>query len=180
MLNLPVLRWGQPYTSIDVDPVVHFATGEPVANVSRANGGLIQREVRDTATNKIPILGELPFIGAAFSNKSFTEEEKELVILVTPHLVDPMDCKQVPHHLPGLETRNPDDFELFLEGILEAPRGPREVCPGGQYTPAFKNDPTAGLFPCAGGKGGCGSQPSVLGDYEPVIRSVSQPYRPGG
>src|SRR5205823_5563811 len=40
MLHLPVLRWGQPYTSLDVDPVVHFATGEPIANVSRANGGL--------------------------------------------------------------------------------------------------------------------------------------------
>src|SRR5439155_18979403 len=46
MLSLPVLRWGQPYTSIDVDPVVHFATGEPIANVSRANGGLIHRDLR--------------------------------------------------------------------------------------------------------------------------------------
>src|SRR6266566_1235973 len=46
MLHLPVLRWGQPYTSMDVDPVVHFATGEPIANVSRANGGLIQRDMR--------------------------------------------------------------------------------------------------------------------------------------
>jgi len=46
MINIPVLRWGQPYTSMDVDPVVHFATGEPMANVSRANGGLIQRDMR--------------------------------------------------------------------------------------------------------------------------------------
>src|SRR6266849_3745189 len=49
MINIPVLRWGQPYTSIDVDPVVHFATGEPIANVSRANGGLIQRDMRKAA-----------------------------------------------------------------------------------------------------------------------------------
>jgi len=49
MLNIPILRWGQPYTSIDVDPVVHFATGEPIANVSRANGGLIQRDMRKAA-----------------------------------------------------------------------------------------------------------------------------------
>ncbi len=41
-----MLRWGQPYTSIDVDPVVHFQTGEPIANVSRANGGMIQRDMR--------------------------------------------------------------------------------------------------------------------------------------
>jgi acyl-CoA reductase-like NAD-dependent aldehyde dehydrogenase len=46
MLNIPILRWGQPYTSIDVDEVVHFATGEPIARVSRANGGLIQRDMR--------------------------------------------------------------------------------------------------------------------------------------
>ena len=46
MLNLPVLRWGQPYTSMDVDQVVHFSTGEPIAKVSRANGGMIQRDMR--------------------------------------------------------------------------------------------------------------------------------------
>src|SRR5215510_1747939 len=46
MLNIPVLRWGQPYTIMDVDEVVHFATGEPIARVSRANGGLIQRDAR--------------------------------------------------------------------------------------------------------------------------------------
>jgi acyl-CoA reductase-like NAD-dependent aldehyde dehydrogenase len=49
MLHLPILRWGQPYTSMDVDPVVHFATGEPIANVSRANGGLIERDMRKAA-----------------------------------------------------------------------------------------------------------------------------------
>src|SRR5712691_4876230 len=59
MLNLPVLRWGQPYTSIDIDPVVHFATGEPVANVSRANGGLIQRDMRK-ASRAREVLREIP------------------------------------------------------------------------------------------------------------------------
>ena len=49
MLNLPVLRWGEPYTSMDVDEVAHFATGEPIARVSRANGGLIQRDMRKAA-----------------------------------------------------------------------------------------------------------------------------------
>src|SRR5262245_10980191 len=46
MINLPVLRWGQPYTSMEVDEVVHFADGDPIARVSRANGGLIQRDMR--------------------------------------------------------------------------------------------------------------------------------------
>src|SRR5438552_4172899 len=59
MLNMPVLRWGQPYTSIDVDPVVHFATGEPIANVSRANGGLIQRDMRKAQRSR-DVLREIP------------------------------------------------------------------------------------------------------------------------
>src|SRR6058998_4328409 len=59
MLHIPVLRWGQPYTSIDVDPVVHFATGEPIANVSRANGGLIQRDMRKAARAR-EVLREIP------------------------------------------------------------------------------------------------------------------------
>ena len=49
MLQLPVLRWGQPYTSMEVDQVVHFSTGEPIATVSRANGGLVQRDMRKAA-----------------------------------------------------------------------------------------------------------------------------------
>src|SRR6266850_8126130 len=59
MLNLPILRWGQPYTSIDVDPVGHFATGEPIASMSRATGGLIQRDMRKAARAR-EALREIP------------------------------------------------------------------------------------------------------------------------
>jgi pilus assembly protein CpaC len=111
-------------------------------------GGLIQNSVIAT-TSMVPVLGEIPFLGTLFSIKSFQEDEQELVVLVTPHLVDPQSCDQVVKLLPGQETRSPDDFELFLEQILEAPRGPREVCPNNHYVPAYKNGPTAQLFPCA-------------------------------
>src|SRR5499433_147137 len=46
MLNLPVLRWGQPYTSLELDHVVHFLTGETLAKVSQANTGLLGRDMR--------------------------------------------------------------------------------------------------------------------------------------
>src|SRR5882672_5892770 len=59
MIQLPVLRWGSPYTSMDVDPVVHFATGEPIATVSRANSGLIQRDARK-AQRARDVLREIP------------------------------------------------------------------------------------------------------------------------
>src|SRR5213083_947933 len=59
MLHLPVLRWGQPYTSMDVDQVAHFQSGEPIAAVSRANGGLIQRDMRKAARAR-EVLREIP------------------------------------------------------------------------------------------------------------------------
>jgi pilus assembly protein CpaC len=105
-------------------------------------------------------------VGPAFSAKSHNEIEEELLVLVTPHLIDPMDCSQVPKYLPGQETRTPDDFELFLEGILEAPRGARQVFEENangreiHYRAAYKNDPTARVYPCVdrprGGLGGLG------------------------
>ena len=59
MLHLPVLRWGQPYTSMDIDEVSHFLTGEPIAKVSRSNGGLMQRDMRK-ATRAREVLREIP------------------------------------------------------------------------------------------------------------------------
>ncbi len=130
-------------------------------------GGLVQKDVTGQ-TLKTPVLGDVPFLGTFFSSKSYQEDETEVVVLVTPHLVDAQDCAQAPKILPGEETRSPDDFELFLEGILEAPRGPRQVFEDHRYIAAYKNSPTAGTFPCAGqcgpnggcnggGNGGCSS-----------------------
>ena len=70
MIQLPILRWGQPYTSMDVDTVVHFSTGEPIAKVSRANGGLIGRDMRKAdrareALREIPIDELISRVGAA-------------------------------------------------------------------------------------------------------------------
>jgi pilus assembly protein CpaC len=131
-------------------------------------GGLIQKTTQAN-TRKVPCLGDMPFFGVFFRNIAFNEVEEELVILVTPHLVDAMSCDQLPKLLPGQETRTPDDFELFLEGILEAPRGQRQPIVGCHYTPAWKVSPTADKFPCGaslgihghlghdGCCGGCGS-----------------------
>src|SRR5437868_12546675 len=59
MLHIPVLRWGEPYKSMEIDKVVHFATGEPLAEVSRANGGLIERDMRH-AKRARDVLREIP------------------------------------------------------------------------------------------------------------------------
>lgn len=50
-------------------------------------GGLL-REDRSTITTKIPILGDIPFIGAAFRHKSDAIANRELIIFLTPHILE--------------------------------------------------------------------------------------------
>src|SRR5437879_860995 len=59
MLNLPILRWGRPYTSLNQDTVVHFVKGESLAQVSQANTGLIGRDMREAGRAR-QILTEIP------------------------------------------------------------------------------------------------------------------------
>ncbi len=117
-----------------------------------AIGGLLETEVQASAS-KVPYLGDVPYLGALFSSVTHIERETELIILVTPRLVDAMDCNQVPRRVPGKETRSPDDYELFLESLLEAPRGQRRPWQNGHFEPAYKNDKTAGMYPCIGADG---------------------------
>src|SRR6476661_4643166 len=59
MLHIPISRWGEPYKSLDLDKVTHFATGEALAEVSRANGGLVERDMRH-ARRAREVLREVP------------------------------------------------------------------------------------------------------------------------
>lgn len=117
-----------------------------------AIGGLLESSVQ-ASSEKVPYLGDIPYFGALFSSVRHEERETELIILVTPRLVDAMDCNQVPRRVPGKETRSPDDYELFLESLLEAPRGQRRPWQHGQYEAAYKNDKTAAMYPCIGADG---------------------------
>ncbi len=46
MLNIPALRWGTPYESLETEDLAHFLTGEPVAKVAKVNAGLLARDLR--------------------------------------------------------------------------------------------------------------------------------------
>jgi acyl-CoA reductase-like NAD-dependent aldehyde dehydrogenase len=59
MLNLPIIRWGTPYTSLEQEEVVHFSTGEPLAKISQANPGLLSRDIRHAARAR-EVLTEIP------------------------------------------------------------------------------------------------------------------------
>src|SRR5258705_2177019 len=59
MVKIPVLRWGQPYESMDFDKVVHFVTGETLAQVSQANPGLLAKDMK-RAHRARDVLREIP------------------------------------------------------------------------------------------------------------------------
>src|SRR5690349_789375 len=59
MVNIPILRWGEPYTSMETDSVVHFITGETLAKVSQANPGLLAKDIRK-AQRARDVLREIP------------------------------------------------------------------------------------------------------------------------
>ncbi|HLL31619.1 MAG TPA: type II and III secretion system protein family protein [Allosphingosinicella sp.] len=57
-------------------------------------GGLL-RNTNGNSTDKAPLLGSLPIIGALFRSNSFKRNETELVIVVTPYLVKPVSASQI-------------------------------------------------------------------------------------
>ena len=59
MIEIPALRWGKPYSSLETQSVVHFETGEELAQVSLANPGLIQRDLRRMGRAR-EVLREIP------------------------------------------------------------------------------------------------------------------------
>jgi acyl-CoA reductase-like NAD-dependent aldehyde dehydrogenase len=59
MLHIPISRWGEHYRSMEVDRVVHFETGEVLAEVSRANAALVERDMRH-ARRAREVLREIP------------------------------------------------------------------------------------------------------------------------
>ncbi|OYW20063.1 MAG: hypothetical protein B7Z55_07835, partial [Planctomycetales bacterium 12-60-4] len=83
-------------------------------------GGLIATRYT-SQTEKIPFLGELPGVGAAFRRTRYDTAETELLVLITPEYVSSLAPDQVPPGGPGRGTLVPTDRELFWDGVIEVP-----------------------------------------------------------
>lgn len=85
---------------------------------SFAIAGLLSDQVKSNIA-KVPGLGDLPILGALFRSTAYRRDETELLVVVTAHLVRPLNPGEVPM-LPGEDEYNdPNDFELFLLGKIE-------------------------------------------------------------
>jgi pilus assembly protein CpaC len=104
-----------------VETAVEMMAGQTVAIA-----GLLQ--CRTEAINRgLPWISDLPYLGIAFRKVHEEVNEVELLILVTPELVEPMDANEVPPCGPGGNTTSPSDWELYMKGHLEVPK----CCPTG-------------------------------------------------
>jgi len=93
-------------TTRQVDTTIELADGQTFAIA-----GLLNNNV--TASKDVtPLLGDLPIVGVLFRSVRYQRKETELVVLVTPRLVEGMNPEQVPT-LPGEHWRHPTENDLF-------------------------------------------------------------------
>ena len=83
---------------------------------SFAIAGLIKSTVREKLS-KYPVIGDVPILGTLFRSSEFQKNETELIILVTPHLVKPIDGDDAA--LPTDDFIEPSDLDFFGFGKVE-------------------------------------------------------------
>jgi len=92
---------------------------------SFAIGGLI-RDNQTSNINAMPVLGELPVLGALFRSTNFQRDRSELLFVVTAHLVKPLAPG---FSLPTDALQPAAQADLFLTGQMEAPSAARPAAP---------------------------------------------------
>jgi pilus assembly protein CpaC len=109
----------------------------PIFNVRRAStaielhdgqsfaiAGLLEDSFTDSV-DQFPWLGDIPVLGALFRSMDYSRGETELVIIVTAHLVVPVNEDEL--SLPIDHVRIPNEFELFLLGHTNGAGAPGMV-----------------------------------------------------
>lgn len=102
---LPLLTKREASTTVQLNDGQSFAIGGLIKNNSTAN------------IKALPVLGEIPVLGALFRSTDFQEDRTELLFVVTPRLVKPLPAN---YSLPTDNVVPAGRAELFLGGRLES------------------------------------------------------------
>ena len=135
-----------------VTTVVELADGQ-----SFAIAGLLNNQV-NAAKDVTPLLGDIPILGALFRSVRYERRETELVVLVTPKLVEPMNPSQVPP-LPGESWRHPNEAEIYLNQDL-----------GGEEPEMIPGEPIPATTPATTGRTARASDVQSSGPAAPRYR----------
>lgn len=110
-VSVPALRVRRASTTVEL------ASGQ-----SFAIAGLLQSTTSESI-DKLPLLGDLPILGALFRSNAFLQGESELVIVVTPYIVEPV-AKPSDLQIPVAGNAPPNELERYLRGEFQSPAAP--------------------------------------------------------
>jgi pilus assembly protein CpaC len=85
---------------------------------SFAIAGLIQSDFQDTV-RQLPLFADVPVLGALLRSSDYQSQQTELVIIVTPHLVQPAPGGSLA--TPADDFVPPSDSDIWLFGRIESP-----------------------------------------------------------
>ncbi|MEK7924623.1 type II and III secretion system protein family protein, partial [Burkholderia contaminans] len=88
-----------------------------------AIGGLI-KDNGTGALKALPGVGEIPVLGALLRSTSFQQDRTELIFVITPHLVKPLQTADVP--LPTDSFTKPNEIDVYATGNMEGRGGLRK------------------------------------------------------
>ena len=115
--RIPALTVRRAETEVELRDGQSFAIAGLLNNTSQLDRAMV------------PVLGQLPIIGNFFKSKADRKEQTELLVLITPRLVQPLDPDEVPPlpTLPGRFLQPGDDIGNQLQGgggTVDAPPNP--------------------------------------------------------
>lgn len=85
--------------------------------------GLLQDDLREIVS-KVPMLGDIPVLGALFRSSNYQQKKTDLLVAVTPHIVKPVREGNISY--PGEFVKPPNRLEFYLQGRLEGQRSPED------------------------------------------------------
>jgi pilus assembly protein CpaC len=104
-VQIPGLRVRRTETTVEMRDGQAFAIS-----------GLLRRDFNDTVA-QVPWLADVPVLGALFRSSQYLQQKTELVVFITPHLVQPAPAGTlaIPHDF----VRYPSEADIFLNGAVE-------------------------------------------------------------
>ncbi len=131
-------------------------------------GGLLQN-THDNSIDKAPGLGDVPILGALFRSNGFKRNETELVIVITPYLVKPVNASEIKLPTDGYVT--PSDAErVFLGQLTNGQSGAQRPMP--------RMAPPAAVTPSLGAASP--ASPDSQGQPQQPLATPAQPALPAG
>jgi pilus assembly protein CpaC len=110
-ISLPALITSNASTTVELKDGQSFAIA-----------GLFQQGYNNTV-DQFPGLGNLPVLGTLFRSSNFQKQQTELIIIVTPKMIAPVDdITTLPNPLSS--SNEPSAIDLILAGMVDTPAEP--------------------------------------------------------